>query len=434
MAALKILSNYIANDENGKLITALANTRLDQLSEENSKIFLHHLLSACATYNNTTIIKHIFISWERSFPQALGIFLDEDVSDDFNFINQPTLYTSLYYTPGYTIKELQVCARGLIHEYSPLRVLYELSLYKDVPIVAKAARLVFEVYGEQPQRTVKAALESADKKDASYLFNFLNNKYKEVAPFAEKPSWMKNFTTSPDSPDSLNLLPVETQIVIPRNCEVVQPDLTMEEALDLVTDGLSQYFEEDDIRAKTREMEAFFKIATQEQIKKFLQPFVAQRTLNNLQNDEYLYRVLGPANPFINSSVEDLQAGDYRMFNCLRFDAKENDENEIGDWFTGNCLMCLKRIRKRYYAVRRPVAGGGWIECFCSWECVRYRIAQLEEYYIGDDNSIGELEIVKAMVNIYEEQLEQVGIQDRITLQELSESPESSESSQSSML
>lgn len=418
---IAVLSEFIANNNVQYLIHYLNKINLAKLSVDDSNLLLSNLLDACLQYNNTDVIKPIFVIWQRSYPQIIGVFDDSMEDESLDTGNFPSLYTSLFYTLFFTVDQLRICSRGLINEYSPIRVFFELTLYKNVEIITRAAHRVFQVYPEIPDHTIKEALNLADKKNASYLFNFLAEKYKMVAPFAERPEWMGNYTDS-------DKLPIETEIKIPRQCEVITPDLSFEESLKLLTDGLSQYFNPEQIAERKVEIGTFLRIASAKQIKDLIEPFIKERTYNNLQYNEYLYRVLGPANPFIDSNLEDLEMGDYRMFNCLRFEYVDDDETDIVDWYTGNCLTCLDRIRKRYYAVRRPISGGGWTECFCSWECVRLRVAQLEGLFIDDDNQLGAFEIVKYMINIYEQQIKEIGIQDRTTLSEIVESSESPES------
>lgn len=82
--------------------------------------------------------------------------------------------------------------------------------------------------------------------------------------------------------------------------------------------------------------------------------------LNNITKEEAdLY--YGPLNPPIEIPVTDDKNWEleYRMLVPVN-----------KDWFVGYCenLLCLKRISKRNYAVRRRLLNGGWDGCYCSYD------------------------------------------------------------------
>jgi hypothetical protein len=69
--------------------------------------------------------------------------------------------------------------------------------------------------------------------------------------------------------------------------------------------------------------------------------------------------------------------GPCRMFYCVcRQDSEYDDTsytNEITpqEWFVGSCEECGIGIEKFRYALRFPVKDGGWIGCFCGFECMK---------------------------------------------------------------
>lgn len=89
-----------------------------------------------------------------------------------------------------------------------------------------------------------------------------------------------------------------------------------------------------------------------------------------------------------------------------------NDDNSdiVLDWFTGNCQICLLQLASRYHAVRRPILCGGWNGCYCSWECVAQHIDQLEEDGVDTEENY---DIVRQMIIIYRNQIDQYGIYER---------------------
>lgn len=86
------------------------------------------------------------------------------------------------------------------------------------------------------------------------------------------------------------------------------------------------------------------------------------------EENEEVFRVLGPSNFFIGASARDLRDGtaDLRMLTDDRF-----TDMDQPSWFTGSCDQCWLRIRRPCHAVRKPLPGGGWKNQYCSWDCAR---------------------------------------------------------------
>lgn len=114
---------------------------------------------------------------------------------------------------------------------------------------------------------------------------------------------------------------------------------------------------------------------------------------NRRAQDPELFRVLGPSNTLLNASDEDVLEGfaDLRMFTDDRF-----TDEEQGTWFTGSCDHCWKRIQSARHAVRKPLEAGGWKGQYCSWDCCRldcgdYELASYEMtlYYENQCKELG---------------------------------------------
>ena len=128
--------------------------------------------------------------------------------------------------------------------------------------------------------------------------------------------------------------------------------------------------------------------------------------------------MFGPANVWFvpHDSPDDGQdPQSCRMFtarNMPDFDALDDDEYiraTVGDdldWFVGHCEIC--DLQYSYdHAVRMPIEGGGWLGCYCSWNCVRKDIIPKESEYT-DAHSIRNY-----LVTVFEEKIMDVGIYDR---------------------
>jgi hypothetical protein len=118
---------------------------------------------------------------------------------------------------------------------------------------------------------------------------------------------------------------------------------------------------------------------------------IVDKTLQNSSKEEC--RIKGPVNPILGfdciSSNEPC-----RMFSCM---CREDDD--IDEWFIGHCEICKKLIRHHRYAIRLPVVGGGFIGCFCGFECL-YKT----DLPLGEDND--------KLIDDLQEILNTVGIQD----------------------
>lgn len=107
---------------------------------------------------------------------------------------------------------------------------------------------------------------------------------------------------------------------------------------------------------------------------------------NALQEDLFLFRVLGPANPSCCSVfVQEWNSGGERMF----FDYStehdqlnpQQDDYINQDWFSNQCnhSECLNHIDYFWEAVRIPLLEGGWFGCYCSWDCAKNDAIILQE-------------------------------------------------------
>lgn len=69
------------------------------------------------------------------------------------------------------------------------------------------------------------------------------------------------------------------------------------------------------------------------------------------------------------------------------------------EWFTGSCLQSDIQIAHPHYAVRRPLASGGWVGCYSEWSYVLDHINDLIDDYLevnglADDMKREELNIL----------------------------------------
>jgi len=105
-------------------------------------------------------------------------------------------------------------------------------------------------------------------------------------------------------------------------------------------------------------------------------------------------RFYGPANSILGKECSGIN-GPCRMFYCVcREDIDYEDVSYLEEldpqsWFIEKCEECERKIQKFRHAVRFPVTGGGWIGCFCSFNCL-YK-SKIRPIFDNDDLLIKEI-------------------------------------------
>ncbi len=144
--------------------------------------------------------------------------------------------------------------------------------------------------------------------------------------------------------------------------------------------------------------------ATTEEISEI---FVSLQSNTYKNKSEFpIERLCGPANSILGQNCISAKngIGPCRMFNCMcrEYDEDESDDEIITQnsetqnnkfcylWFTGQCDVCHRGIRKYNHSVRFPVDGGGWIGCYCSFKCLRNN--KIRSIYQNDNFRINEIE------------------------------------------
>jgi len=94
-----------------------------------------------------------------------------------------------------------------------------------------------------------------------------------------------------------------------------------------------------------------------------------------------LDRIWGPINAIIDKNCPTAPGniGPCRMLSCQCREYDDDEENyfdkvEIMEWwdfYDHRCKICVSLIDNPSYALRYPVTGGGWLGCYCSFECMK---------------------------------------------------------------
>lgn len=140
-----------------------------------------------------------------------------------------------------------------------------------------------------------------------------------------------------------------------------------------------------------------------------------------IQQNQDVFRVYGPVNQYADTDFSTLETpegepdihkvfGGARMFTDMQLEGEDEWDMPIDDWFRGFCQDCNKRIKKYFYAVREPRILGGWLGCYCNWDCVRTKIKRELE----DNEELRDmLKIRLALIDEVDTTVRRIGIADR---------------------
>lgn len=383
--AIQSISKAIIDLDDKSLTQSLDLIPVDDLDTSTRNSLFYNFISLCAQYHNLHAGSLIFDKWELPYEANRG-----PVSN----------YVKLYLRPEYDPALLAFC-RQIYRTYTFSECVSELMDLDENDNISVAGHKLVQVYGEQTLNTYKNLQQMANTRN-NVVFDFLLDKIREINEFAPPPSY---------------LLPTE---VIPKESSVIIPDFPQieitlpsdEELADLLLGGMSRFGlqSSDMIKAKNTLILKLSTSPLEEKIR-LIEPIYRNKISDEIvQKDQRLFVLLGPVNPHTNSydhsTSEEIQYGGPRMMLSGAYDFDDDGSSVPADWFIGYCQFfgCGQRIRRRYHAFRRPVPHGGWEGCYCSPDCIR----QANEFVEGD-------QIIDAfLLDIFEEQVNRIGILDRI--------------------
>ena len=237
---------------------------------------------------------------------------------------------------------------------------------------------------------------------------FIDNRYGETNEFATVPTWVRNFTDTDEIPFedyySIDELYDDIEEYIEQEVKNIYETTSIEELIVMATEGFkSMGVEDESIKEIQNKLKKDLESKTEKQWHELLDDAIYQEQRRTLVKDLQLFRLYGPAHPIANQHLDT----DYLSENlvdvdvlCDLYDHDDEDETLIIDWFNGSCDYRRKRIRVRWHAVRLPKLTGGWIGCFCSWDCV--------------SKSLTQSQLTSApLIELFKTSIEEKGIQDR---------------------
>lgn len=353
VSVINTIKESILCDDCESITNSIQLLPITALPRNSCDILLNSLLEVCYVNNKTAPCKQIIDAFElaryRIDPVHIltTLFLNTSISKD-------TLEFVLQCYSTRTITDYMIDVINMTDDTTAVKLANSISHYfKDVP-----------------NETWLILLNLTDDfEDVEYrnpmLRAFLQSKVSETGSFITPPNWMKNV----DLP-KLELYPD----CIPSVMEAVT--LLLE---DITRNKINLLSDIDDEHLKNM-LIAQYSISTVIERIKLLS---AIKQLPE-SNDRNIFLEFGPINTVYTINTELLpphhecrRFGGCRMFLCREFEccyeenASLSEDDELADWFTGCCCICLKRIKSRYHCLRLPLVHGGWRGCYCPGDCIK---------------------------------------------------------------
>ncbi len=387
--------------------------------------------------------------------QSLKLFYD--LYDEMNFY---TLYRLMIHYYQFDV-DLVVYWQRLVRVYEP-NLTYdrvkEILLWIESPIpldtgeedqTESSASAAFSeertTIPDEERPQVKRDADLMQGPGINSIVHYLYSLLTELSDFLPKPDYVKEFEIDLSALPSLPIPPEE-----------VTPEEVVEALLDFggpLVEVSIPYIKRENFRSqeefdlsKRREVRdtvltKIKKYSPDQLLAVYVKILIPDEKIKLIEEDKSLFRILGPCNPYPFENYAEITAdsneryGSGRMFSDLRREFTEEDIQQE-TWFEGSCDNCRKKIRYQHYAVREPYFEGGWIGCYCSFNCVREimekRLVDENEAFglpdelraegFDDDdeqraraNRENLLQTKLALVDRFEEEIEKIGIAERPT-------------------
>lgn len=384
---IQSIQHAIINDDLEFLRKLLATLPLAKLDKSISDGFLFRFLSIAGVYEKREAAKILFEFWE--FPAA-------SFSNSQHNRGPLSVYVSLYLDPRYNPELLTFCNRAL-DTFTLVDCISELIELDDDPNLTVACHKLITVYGTPTLNTYKNLAESVINKN-NIIHQFIINQIKEINDYAPVPEYLIIG----------DMIPRESEVVIPESPEVYFELPDDDEMVDLLLGGMKEYgYSYDQIEEATQLLRKKLSIMTLTDKQLILKPvYELKFSQEVLQKDRVLFTLLGPSNPYYGATREEMKYGGARMLlsGSFDFDPDDDYQEEPHEWFHPYCDFCSLRIRRKWHALRMPVEHGGWRGCYCSFECIEKMLDQ------SPDNEV----VTYLLLDIFKQQIYNIGILDRI--------------------
>lgn len=425
---LKLLYDAIRDNNLGNIETILQSLNLDDNDTSDAYTLFSGLVRICMTYNSKLSLIFLYNYWADNY------YVEEEGI---------SLYSTLFMRKEFDV-DLLIYINEILNEDSLDKEYIHMLKDKNFTLVEIVESLNIlgkdiQVYQVISASEFKWACDKAVKvfgiptvDNLEYFYNLTKNEngaiadyfafiLRQIGKFAEIPDWVYNPSDGMPVKVSDVTLPMESDIAIPdyepdtkyqisiedtvdlilKNSDIVLYDKNTGEEISSLGDGIKESEVKESLIKRLTELNELGKL-------NMMQEYGYIKQMETLQDDEELFRLLGPVCPITGADLEDMKYGGERMFISNKFvydDGTEDTDIYITtSWFLGYCEYCNLRLRRKYHAVRQPLIDGGWIGCFCSWQCVKDKASKVD---FTD-------EITPNLCDEFEEELKEFGVYDRV--------------------
>jgi len=390
-------------NKNGKILNdILGRLDLNQLGVSSSDQLLQRFLLACQQNDAPEMALILLTQWRRIYPHEETI----------------PIYALLPQIDTIDKQTLTFVMQKVYPNISVFKVIQEM-IKNHSQHIAVACNRIFKTANPLTPDQIITLYHYARRAENAPVTNFLYLKVAEVMSYHEIPSWVKDFTSQGRTPvmtigdinisdsiqitDQIDLQTLPTYIDSSFELDEPAPvDLSDSKLMELI----EKYSTDPDYTSFIRKN---LKLISSDERFSLIQQWLGVENMDKNRDDTLLFRLYGPSNPLI-GEWSDSDASS-RMFQSLVIFNGDDDnlDNQPLDWFGGYCEFCLRKIRRRWHAVRQPNESGGWTGCYCSWKCVSDGMATPETFDGLSDNSV----VTKSLIKLFNDQLHTYGIQDR---------------------
>lgn len=380
--------NCIDRNDSIRLQDDLEKLPIDKLSDNDSSKLLDTLLDQCRqSRSNFNLVHVIFKQWiGRVYPK----------------IQEMQFFTSLFFDYNIGIDNLKYLGSVLLNE-SFFSIAEDMSKYDIGDSTLFACSRLDETYPNQSNYTYKTLVELCFQLKNETMKDYFMQNVKDTSDFAPIPTWIiKNVLL--DSVEVSKKVSEKKQVKLTPKVDTEMIKKLTDLIISHVKDNTYFSVETDINQVKEKLTNNFDHLLTSGNENVISDKYL-EFTRDQLQQDPELFRMLGPANPGVNYNSDQLQLGGPRMLKGGQWDF--NDDDEYVPWFRGNCDQCGLRIRKKCFALRKPVKEGDWINCFCSFPCMK-KHQEVIECTSGNPDLI-----TRNLIDNIEEKINKIGIYDR---------------------
>nr|QBK89766.1 MAG: putative transmembrane protein [Pithovirus LCPAC101] len=363
------ISSIIHDDDIDMLKEYLLVIPIDKFGRLFRTTILHDLLVECYDYDRPEMAKTILDYFSSPYYNI----------EDFAPAPPMSLYTSLYLESQFN-SNLLIFISQQYSQYSFVRCIDELSFIDNNPSIPMAINKLFNVYGEYPLNALLNILDGIPKTQV-LIRNVLRDKIRKVNNYADLPPYMVS-TSILVSESMIDYSEIQGRMYKYKN--ILPP---IDELARMIYNSMVSYgfmYENEQILIE----KLIFILASVPYEKKVIMAEQAIGQLShmdkkdrdqykyNIDYDKMIFRLFGPANPFYSlTNTEGIDLMSPRMLEYTDGEITEDPTGETdaqtisSDWFTGSCMQCDLRIRRRWHAIRIPYSFGSWKGCYCSWSC-----------------------------------------------------------------